>query len=66
LHRVITQNGEARAVLPAGTEAEFRQIFFKPYRVIYRIALHKVMIYAVFDGRRNLQSLLLWHLLEER
>jgi toxin ParE1/3/4 len=37
---------------------EFRQVFFKPYRVIYRVAGHRVYIYLIADGRRDLQSLL--------
>jgi toxin ParE1/3/4 len=49
--------------LPPGTEAEFRQIFFKPYRIIYEVAAREVIIHALVDGRRNLQSLLLRRLL---
>ena len=37
---------------------EYRQVFFKPYRVIYRVAGRKVFIYIVADGRRDLQALL--------
>jgi toxin ParE1/3/4 len=37
---------------------DFREIFFKPYRVIYRILEHKVYIYLVVDGRRDMQTLL--------
>lgn len=37
---------------------EYRQILFKPYRVIYRIADQKVVIYLIADSRRDLQSML--------
>ena len=45
--------------LPPGTEVEYRQIFFKPYRVVYEIMNNEVVIHLVADGRRNLRSLLL-------
>ena len=37
---------------------EYRQTFFKPYRVIYRVIGKQVIIYLIADGRRNMQSLL--------
>lgn len=37
---------------------EYRQTFFKPYRVIYRIRAHQVLVYLIADGRRDMQSLL--------
>jgi toxin ParE1/3/4 len=40
-------------------EGEFRQVFFKPYRVIYEIMGNEVIIHLIADGRRNLQSPLL-------
>jgi len=42
---------------------EYRQTFFKPYRVIYRVLGHRVYIYLVADGRRDMQSLLARRLL---
>jgi toxin ParE1/3/4 len=41
----------------------YRQAFFKPYRVIHRIAGSTVAIYLIADGRRNMQTLLLRRLL---
>ncbi|MBA3582742.1 MAG: type II toxin-antitoxin system RelE/ParE family toxin [Gammaproteobacteria bacterium] len=38
---------------------EYRQVFFKPYRVIYRVIDKRVIIYLIVDGRRDLQSLLI-------
>ena len=37
---------------------EYRQVFFKPYRVVYRVLDERVIIYLIADGRRNMQSLL--------
>ena len=30
---------------------EYRQVFFKPYRVIYRVDEHRVLVYVIADGR---------------
>jgi toxin ParE1/3/4 len=45
--------------LPPGTEVEYRQVYFKPYRVVYEIMHDEVVIHLIADGRRNLRSLLL-------
>jgi toxin ParE1/3/4 len=37
---------------------EYRQVFFKPYRLIYRVLGKRVFIYLIIDGRRDMQSLL--------
>ncbi len=37
---------------------EYRQILFKPYRVIYRVTGSQVIIYLIADGRRDMQSVL--------
>lgn len=37
---------------------EYREIFFKPYRIIYRVMEKKVFIFLIVDGRRDMQSLL--------
>lgn len=42
---------------------DYRQTAFKPYRVIHRIMGQKVYIYAIADGRRDMQSLLARRLL---
>ena len=36
----------------------FREVHFKPYRVIYEIIGNHVVILGCFDGRRDLQLLL--------
>ena len=42
---------------------EYRQIFFKPYRVIYRVTDRQVIIYLIADGRRDTQAVLARRLL---
>lgn len=42
---------------------EYRQVFFKPYRLIYRIINQQVIIYLIVDGRQDMQSLLTRRLL---
>jgi toxin ParE1/3/4 len=36
----------------------YRQIFFKPYRVIYRVFAKEVLVLLISDGRRDLRTLL--------
>ncbi len=43
--------------------SEYRQIFFKPYRLIYRVHEKQVIVYVVVDGRRDMGSLLARRLL---
>ena len=42
---------------------EYREVFFKPYRIIYRVTGKTVYIYLVADGRRDMQALLARRLL---
>jgi len=42
---------------------EYRQTFFKPYRMIYRVIDKRVYVYVIADGRRDMQSLLARRLL---
>ena len=59
----MPHRGSRPTELPPGTEGEFRQVFFKPYRIIYELAGNEVVIFLIADGRRNLQSLLMRRLL---
>jgi toxin ParE1/3/4 len=43
---------------------EYREIFFKPYRIIYRIMDKNVYVLLILDGRREMQALLQRRLLE--
>lgn len=38
-------------------------VFFKPYRLVYRVAGERVYVYLIADGRRDMQSLLARRLL---
>lgn len=51
-----------RKLLDLGIK-EYRQVFFKPYRLIYRVANGEVMVFVIADGRRDMQSLLVRRLL---
>ena len=44
----------------------YRQVFFKPYRIIYRIDGPAVHVMLVADGRRDMQALLERRLLAGR
>jgi toxin ParE1/3/4 len=37
---------------------DYREIFFKPYRIIYRVIDKHVYVLLIVDGRRDMQSLL--------
>jgi len=43
--------------------SEYRQVFFKPYRLIYRVHAQQVVVYIIADSRRDMQSLLARRLL---
>ena len=36
----------------------YREVHFKPYRVIYEVIGQAVLVHCVLDGRRDMQSLL--------
>lgn len=42
----------------------YREVFFKPYRIIYQVVGEKVYVMLVSDGRRDMQALLQRRLLE--
>jgi len=37
---------------------DYRQTFFKPYRIIYRVEGRRVYVYLIADGRRDMRTLL--------
>jgi toxin ParE1/3/4 len=37
---------------------EFREVFYKPYRIIYRVLGLNVYVLLIVDGRRDLQAVL--------
>lgn len=38
--------------------AQYREVFFKPYRIIYQIIGKEVYVHSILDGCRDLQTLL--------
>lgn len=42
----------------------YRELQVPPHRLIYRVDSRKVVVLAVFDGRRNLEDILLERLLD--
>ena len=44
----------------------YREIFSKPYRIIYRVTADIVYILLISDGRRDMRTLLLRRLLQDR
>ena len=55
--------GSAPKELRGLGDQEYRQVFFKPYGLIYRVVGQRVVIYLIADGRRDMQSLLARRLL---
>jgi toxin ParE1/3/4 len=37
---------------------DYREVFFKPYRIIYRVVGNVVYVFLIADGRRDMQTLL--------
>ena len=37
---------------------DYRQVFFKPYRILYKVRAQAIIIAIIADGRRDMQSLL--------
>ncbi len=44
---------------------EYRQVLFKPYRIIYRLIDDNVYVYLIVDGRRDMQGLLARRLIRQ-
>ena len=42
---------------------DYRESFFKPYRIIFRVLQETVYVYLIADGRRDMQTLLTRRLL---
>jgi toxin ParE1/3/4 len=56
LHQV--DRPEASIYVLVCLSREYREIFFKPYRIIYRIVAERVYVTVIADGRRDMQTLL--------
>jgi len=42
---------------------QYRQVIQKPYRIIYETFADKIVVHAILDGRRDMQSLLMQRIL---
>ena len=51
------RGGRPRELLELGIR-EYREVFFKPYRIIYRVMGDGVYVLVIADGRRDMRSLL--------
>jgi toxin ParE1/3/4 len=56
--REIPNRGTHPPELLAKGNRSYRQIFFKPYRILYRIRANTVFVAVVADGRRDMKPLL--------
>jgi toxin ParE1/3/4 len=56
--RELPERGVPPKELMALGIRDYREIFFKPYRIIYRIITTNVYVYLIADGRRDMQTLL--------
>ena len=52
-----------RELLDVGIR-EYREISFKPYRIIYRVMEEDIYVLLIADGRRDMQTLLQRRLLQ--
>ena len=59
----LPQRGHCPPELSRLGNHEYREIHFKPYRIIYVIRDKEVIVNSVLDGRRDIQTLLQQRLL---
>ena len=57
LKRFPERGPHPRELLALGIR-EYRETFFKPYRIVYHVDGARVFISLIADGRRDMQSLL--------
>jgi len=54
----MPERGAVPAELAALGIRMYREVFFKPYRIVYRVLPQVVIVFLVADGRRDMQALL--------
>lgn len=70
IEQAIATLGESpeRGAVPAELSSvgvrSYREVFCKPYRIIYRVLPDAVLVMLIADGRRDMQTLLQRRLLE--
>ena len=65
LSKMPERGSRPKELLAVGI-TDYRQVFFKPYRLIYRLHDKQVVVYVIADGRRDMQALLSRRLLGVR
>jgi toxin ParE1/3/4 len=54
----MPERGNVPEELERAGSRSYREHHYKPYRIIYRIFESRVIVFGVFDGRRDMQTLL--------
>lgn len=62
LERLPERGSHPRELMALG-HIEYRQIVYKPWRVLYRVMANRVYIVLIADGRRDMRTLLAQRLL---
>ena len=60
---VMSERGHYPPELEVIGVREFREVHFKPYRIVYARYEDKVVVHCVLDGRRDMKTLLQQRLL---
>jgi toxin ParE1/3/4 len=63
LHELPERGAHPPELLANGIKT-YRQLFFKPYRILYKIRAKTVYIAVIADGRREMRLLLMRRLLD--
>ena len=54
----LAERGSVPKELLALGIAQYRQIIVKPFRIIYEALPERIIVHAILDGRRDIESLL--------
>jgi toxin ParE1/3/4 len=54
----MPERGHVPPELARADNYEYRQIIFKPYRIIYQVVESNVFIFGIIHGRRNVDEVL--------
>jgi toxin ParE1/3/4 len=54
----LSERGNYPKELIADGNREYRELHWKPYRIIYRVQPKTVFVYAIVDGRRDIRAFL--------
>lgn len=60
---LLPNRGNHPAELLALGDRSFREVHFKPYRIVYRVVGNRVIVHIIADGRRDMRALLARRLL---